>query len=136
VEADPRHVTVRVERQAGLVAHGDRELLHRALENIVRNAVRFSPDGGEVLLEARQQAGLLSISVVDAGPGVPPEHLERIFEPFYRVANARDRDSGGHGIGLAIASRVVRLHGGAIRALNRSPSGLRVEVSIPVTRAA
>ena len=135
VEADPRNVTVRVDLQAGLVAQGDRELLHRALENVVRNAVRFSPDGGEVLLEARQQAGLLLVSVADAGPGVPPEHLERIFEPFYRVASARDRDSGGHGIGLAIAARVVRLHGGTIRALNRSPSGLRVEVSIPVTRA-
>jgi two-component system sensor histidine kinase CpxA len=135
VEADPRRVGVRLDMQPGLVATADRELLHRALENVVRNAVRFSPDGSEVLLEARQQSGLLSISVSDAGPGVPPEHLERIFEPFYRVASARDRDSGGHGIGLAIAARVVRLHGGTIRASNRSPSGLRVEVSMPVTRA-
>ena len=135
VEADPRHVTVQVDVPAGLVASGDRELLHRALENVVRNAVRFSPDGGEVLLEARRQAGCLLLAVNDAGPGVPAGQLEKIFEPFYRVASARDRDSGGHGIGLAIAARVVRLHGGTIRASNRSPSGLRVEVSIPATRA-
>jgi two-component system sensor histidine kinase CpxA len=131
VEADARGVTVRVQVQPGLVATGDRELLHRALENVVRNAVRFSPDGGEVLLEARQQAGGLLLGVSDAGPGVPPGQLEKIFEPFYRVASARDRDSGGHGVGLAIASRVVRRHGGTIRASNRSPSGLRVEVSLP-----
>jgi len=135
VEADPRQVTVRLDMQPGLAASGDRELLHRALENVVRNAVRFSPDGGEVLLEARRQAGGLLLAVSDAGPGVPPEHLEKIFEPFYRVASARDRDSGGHGVGLAIATRVVRRHGGTIRALNRSPAGLRVEVSLPLAPA-
>ncbi|MFM2288883.1 MAG: hypothetical protein RL684_2026, partial [Pseudomonadota bacterium] len=135
IEAAPRQVTLRLELDTALGLNGDHELLHRALENVVRNAVRFSPDGAEVLLEARRQAEGLLLAVSDAGPGVPPEHLQRIFEPFYRVASARDRDSGGHGIGLAIASRVIRLHGGTIRALNRSPSGLRVEILLPAQRA-
>jgi two-component system sensor histidine kinase CpxA len=71
------------------------------------------------------------IRVCDSGPGVPPEALARIFEPFYRVDDARNRQTGGAGLGLSIADRAVRLHGGQLRASNRKEGGLEVEIRIP-----
>jgi two-component system sensor histidine kinase CpxA len=73
----------------------------------------------------------VKIYVRDRGPGVPEDTLERIFEPFYRVSNARDRGSGGHGIGLAITSRVIKLHGGTVLASNERGGGLRVDIRLP-----
>lgn len=109
-----------------------RELLYRAVENILRNAVRFSPGGGivEVAVErAREQA---LIRTRDQGPGVPTQMLARIFEPFFCVASARDRESGGYGIGLAITARVVALPGGSVRAQNAEGGGLQVEIALPL----
>src|SRR5690606_18850887 len=104
---------------AGIAVAGDPELLRRAIENVVRNAVRFSPDGGEVAIETVLRDGAASVVVRDAGPGVPEADLARIFEPFHRVDEARDRASGGAGLGLAITARVLALHGGSARASNR-----------------
>ena len=75
------------------------------------------------------------ISVRDYGPGVPASELANIFQPFYRVAAARDRQSGGTGLGLAIADRVIRIHGGTIRAENAAPRGLRIEIVLPKSSA-
>jgi two-component system sensor histidine kinase CpxA len=129
VEAEPHWVRVDLEVTADLGVEGDRELLFRALENIVRNAVRFSPKGGTVRLHGWASGDEVLIEITDQGPGVPTELLERIFEPFFRVGKARDRDSGGYGIGLAITARVIKLHGGQVRAYN--DGGLRVEVRLP-----
>lgn len=134
IEGEARQVRIDLNVQAGLALDGDRELLHRALENILRNAVRFSPAGGIISVEANGGAGLVTIAIRDRGPGVPAEHLQRIFEPFHRVAEARDRDSGGHGIGLAITSRVVQLHGGQVNATNADGGGLQVTVQLPATQ--
>jgi two-component system OmpR family sensor kinase len=120
---------------------GNRELLGSAIENVLRNAVRYSPEGMpvEVSIErpsplgppaAGRPADALWIIVRDRGPGVPPGDLERIFEPFYRVAESRDRDSGGEGIGLAITSEVMKAHGGSARANNRMGGGLEVILSV------
>jgi two-component system sensor histidine kinase CpxA len=113
--------------------NGNQELVSSAIENVLRNAVRYSPPGGEVDVHvARQGTGsaVASIVVRDHGPGVPPGELERIFEPFHRVAESRDRDSGGEGIGLAITSRVMRAHGGSARAANHPGGGLEVTLEM------
>jgi two-component system, OmpR family, sensor kinase len=116
---------------ANSTVRGNRELLRSAVENVLRNAVRYSPQGAlvDVIVE-RGDAGL-SIVIRDHGPGVPASDLERIFEPFYRVAESRDRDTGGEGIGLAITSQVMRAHGGSAGANNRVCGGLEVRLSLP-----
>ena len=135
IEAEPRWVRIDLQLQPGLSVPGDRELLFRALENVVRNAVNYSPHGAAVMLTARQQNQQVIVQVTDHGPGVPPELLERIFEPFFRVGKAREQDSGAHGIGLAITARVVALHRGTVLARNMSGGGLQVEIALPMQSA-
>jgi two-component system sensor histidine kinase CpxA len=113
--------------------HGDRELIWRAVENLLRNAVRHTdPDRGVVLtLDAGRRKAQWLIQVRDFGPGVPEEEVEKIFKPFYRVQESRDRGSGGHGLGLSIAANAVRRHGGTIDARNGADGGLVVRVRLP-----
>jgi two-component system sensor histidine kinase CpxA len=132
VEAEPGNVRIDLRVAPGLTVQGDRELLHRAIENVVRNAIRFSPTGGLISVVAEAADGGTRIQVADQGPGVPAELLGRIFEPFFRVGSARDREAGGgNGIGLAITARVVGLHGGSASARNRDSGGLLVELRLP-----
>jgi two-component system, OmpR family, sensor histidine kinase CpxA len=131
------------ERNGGveLTAHeqffvqGDAKLLQSAIENLVRNAIGYTEPGTsvEVLLqsERRSNALFVRLTVRDHGPGVPESELVNIFQPFYRVSDARDRQSGGAGLGLAIAERVIRIHGGTVRAENAAPRGLQVEILLP-----
>ena len=114
---------------------GHRELLRSAVENVVRNAVRYSPPGEPVDVSVSLEAGRVWIRISDRGPGVPSIALQRIFEPFYRVAESRDRDSGGEGIGLAITAQVMRAHGGRATAENGVAGGLRVILSLPIADA-
>lgn len=120
-----------VEAKAERLIRGRGDLLHRALDNVVRNAVRHSPPGGTVALTfAVEPEGLgIRIQVDDQGPGVPEADLEAIFEPFHRGEG--ERVGEGYGLGLAIARRAVQAHGGYIRALNRPQGGLRVEIGLP-----
>jgi two-component system sensor histidine kinase CpxA len=111
--------------------HGNRELWRSAVENVLRNAVRYSPPGARVEVAVERGEKGLSIVIGDRGPGVPPSDLERIFQPFYRVAESRDRDTGGEGIGLAITSQVMKTHGGSAKADNRRGGGLEVRLSLP-----
>ncbi len=113
-----------------------RDLLRSAVENVLRNAVRYSPHGAPVDVTVERSDSGLSIMIRDRGPGVPESDLERIFEPFYRVAESRDRDSGGEGIGLAITSQVMKAHGGWARASNRAGGGLEVRLSLPAAALA
>jgi two-component system sensor histidine kinase CpxA len=136
IEAEARQVQIELRAQPNLALDGDRELLHRALENVLRNAVRFSPEGGKIEVAASRAQGRLHIDIRDHGPGVPTDHLDRIFEPFHRVGEARDRESGGYGVGLAITSRVVKLHNGRVKAANAEGGGLRVQVELPLAQAA
>ena len=110
---------------------GDATLLRRAIDNVVRNAIRFAPPGTSVDISARSYAHGLVVGVRDHGSGVPEQHLERIFEAFYRVAEARDRASGGAGLGLAITARIMELHGGYQTARNAQDGGLIVELFFP-----
>jgi len=117
---------------------GDRELLWRAMENLLRNALRYTdPDRGVLLdLAVSKRKSSARLEVRDFGKGVPEAELEKIFEPFYRVQESRDRGSGGHGLGLSIAANAVQMHGGNIRARNAVDGGLVVTVSLPLPQAA
>jgi signal transduction histidine kinase len=111
---------------------GDRELIRRAAENVVRNAIRYSPEGAAVDVEVGSDGGFAEIRIADKGPGVPADELTRIFEPFYRVDDSRTAATGGVGLGLAIAMRAVRLHNGSIEATNLNP-GFLVTIRIPLS---
>jgi two-component system sensor histidine kinase CpxA len=117
----------------------DPDLLRSAIENVVRNAVRYTAAGTAVEIRLERRIGdhdeEVAIRVLDSGPGVPDDALEQIFEPFYRIDDARNRKTGGAGLGLSIADRAVRLHGGRVRASNRPEGGLEVEIRIPAAPA-
>lgn len=135
-EAQAAGKTVRVDVQGAASVRGSTELLHSAIENVIRNAVKHTADGSEVTVtvspdEAARQA---RISVCDQGPGVPPDELELIFRPFQR--GSQNGNLPGNGLGLAIADRVVRKHGGSIVARNRDGGGLCVEIALPLAHAA
>jgi len=132
VESEPRSIHVLIRAMAPLSIQGDRELLYRAVENVLRNAVRFSPDGGMVEVAVERALEQALIRIRDHGPGVPNDLLARIFEPFFSVASARDRESSGYGIGLAITARVAALHGGSVTAKNAEGGGLMVEIALPL----
>lgn len=112
------------------VIDGRAELLHRAFENVLRNAVKFTRPGTSVEVTAEQSvAGQLRLGICDQGPGVPTNELDAIFEPFHRCAGSVSAD--GFGLGLAIARRAIETHGGTIRAANRAEGGLCLEIVLP-----
>jgi two-component system sensor histidine kinase CpxA len=111
---------------------GDAETLHRAVENVTRNAVRYTAPGTTVTLTLRREGEVAVLTVRDHGPGVPEEHLSDLFTPFWREAEARDRASGGVGLGLAIAHQAVLLHRGSIQGENIAEGGLLVTVMLPL----
>jgi signal transduction histidine kinase len=105
------------------------DLLKKALENVIRNALSYTAAGTSVLVELEASGAQFCVAVTDQGPGIPDNALERIFEPFYRVDDARQRETGGYGLGLSIASNSIKQHGGSIRAQNTG-SGLRVLITL------
>ena len=115
---------------------GSAALLHSAIENVVRNATRYTREGTsvEVRLQKSDRANgpEAVLSVLDSGPGVPQDALDKLFQPFYRIDDARNRETGGVGLGLAITARTVRLHGGSVSAANRAEGGLVVEIRLPI----
>ncbi len=134
-EARVANRRVRVAQDEPVVVAGVYELLRRAIENVVRNAARFTAESTDVEVRLSRSDGpsgpAARISVRDRGPGVPEESLEKLFEPFYRVADARDRSSGGTGLGLAITQRAIKLHGGTVRASNTPGGGMDVVLELP-----
>jgi two-component system sensor histidine kinase CpxA len=135
-EAQARNCQVETEILDELPVLGDRALLHSAVENVVRNATRYTGDGTTVSIHAEkaQHWGVEEavIRVTDSGPGVPEDSLEKIFQPFYRIDDARGRSTGGVGLGLAITDQAVRLHGGSVKASNLPGGGLLVEMRLPL----
>jgi two-component system OmpR family sensor kinase len=110
---------------------GNTEMLHRALENVVRNSVRYSPSGGQVHIAGEYDVlrREIRLKIVDEGPGVGSAELKSIFQPFFRGQAAQG--TSGHGLGLAITQRVIESHGGRVSASNRISGGLTVEISLP-----
>jgi signal transduction histidine kinase len=113
---------------------GNRELLRRAVENVLRNGIRYSPQFSTIDVSVSESTHTATITIRDYGPGVPEQALTQIFDPFFRVEEARDANGGGSGLGLSIAKQAVQLHHGAITAENASP-GLRVQITLPIRSA-
>src|SRR5581483_4584650 len=130
IEADARRCHVELHFAAPASTRGDAELLRRAIENVLRNAIRHSPEDAAIAVGLARKDLTAVISIEDHGPGVPPELLKSIFQPFVRVQEARDNVTGGVGLGLAIAHRAITLHGGRIWAQNANP-GLKVSIELP-----
>jgi two-component system sensor histidine kinase CpxA len=134
VESEARDVSLHLDAISSLELRGDRELLRRAVENVLRNAIRFAPEQTAVDISLRQQDDKALIAIRDHGPGVPEDSLSNLFKPFFRVEADRNRDTGGIGLGLSIAQRAVAIHQGQIRARNAHP-GLLVEIELPGSTA-
>ena len=130
-EGAVKNCRVRLDGAANAAVNGNRDLLRSAIENVLRNAVRYSHQDSLIDVSVARSGTEVSILIRDGGPGVPAKDLERIFEPFYRVAESRDRDTGGEGIGLAITAQVMKAHGGSASAANRREGGLEVRLSLP-----
>jgi two-component system sensor histidine kinase CpxA len=130
IEAAARGCSLQYRHREPVTVQGDPELLRRAVENVLRNAIRYSPHDSSIDVATARNNGKALVDVRDHGPGVPDSALPRLFDPFYRVETDRDRASGGIGLGLAIARRAIELHKGTIRARNARP-GLEVEMELP-----
>ena len=129
-EADGKRCAIEVDLNSQVVARGSHELLYRAIENVVRNAVRHSPEGGTVAISAHVVDGRLCVTVADCGSGVFDSDLAAIFDPFFR--SGPGRSSAGYGLGLAITRRVVETHGGVVSAANQPEGGLLVTLELPL----
>lgn len=136
-EAQARRCHVRSDIPVGnWSVTGDASLLHSAIENVVRNAIRYTREGTTVEIHLKKtenpRGAEAVLTVTDCGDGVPAEALEKLFQPFYRLDDARGRQTGGVGLGLAITERAVRFHGGRVSAQNRAEGGLVVEIRLPL----
>lgn len=142
LESQYKGVSVQVTTGAPAMIDAVPELIRRALENVIRNAIRYTPAGRNVRVvqdvehdeDQDGQTLRARVVVLDMGPGVPDEALDKLFLPFYRVDDTREHKSGGSGIGLAIAQRAILLHGGTITASNLPQGGLRVDITLPLAR--
>jgi signal transduction histidine kinase len=130
LDAEIRKCRLQVRGQLEQALWGDPELLRRAVSNVLRNAISYSPARSAVEVTLAEDANSTTVEIRDHGPGVSEELLLQIFKPFFRVEAARDADSGGVGLGLSIAMRAVQVHQGAITAENAKP-GLRVKITLP-----
>ncbi|MBC7788138.1 MAG: HAMP domain-containing protein [Methylophilaceae bacterium] len=135
-EADAKQIEVKLDAQSGQIVQGQPDLLYRALENIIRNAIKYSPENSQVVIatavikmDSKSLVEFVQISVSDQGLGVPEGELSKIFEPFFRGSNTANKD--GHGVGLAIAKQLLEAHGGQVMASNLASGGLGVKVIFP-----
>jgi signal transduction histidine kinase len=132
VEAEARGCRLLLQTGPPVKVQADRELLRRAAENILRNAIRYAPEGTPIATTLESSGAAALITVRDYGPGVPRELLPKIFTPFFRVGASLDNTPGGVGLGLSIAQRAVSLHHGRLLARNVEP-GLLVSIELPMT---
>lgn len=128
-EGMAKKITIQYEHAGDISVLGQQDLLHRAIDNVVRNALKYSEDESQVVISTLLKQDNIIIKVTDYGPGVAENELETIFQPFYRGSESHHKD--GHGVGLAIAKQIIEAHGGTIIAKNQVASGLSVEISLP-----
>ena len=133
LEAEAKSCRIALSGESSGEILGNRELLRRAVENVLRNGIRYSPEETTMEVHLAEDSGFVNIGIRDYGPGVPENTLARIFDPFFRVEEARDALGGGSGLGLSIAKRAVQVHHGTIGAENALP-GLRVRIRIPLLK--
>ncbi len=131
-EADDKHITLKFEvPKQPVVAMLDPQRINQVVGNLVSNALRYTPEGGNVALTVAKTAGKVFLTISDDGPGVPAEDIDSIFQRFWRGEKSRSRASGGAGLGLAIARQLIEAQGGQIHAENRAPSGLSISIQFP-----
>jgi two-component system sensor histidine kinase CpxA len=124
-------IEIKWQRPAPLPVAADRDSLASAIENVLRNALRFAPAGSAVQVRLLTGSREASLEIEDSGPGVPTAELDYLFEPFYRSASGAAAPGGGAGLGLSIARAAVAAHKGRISARNASPQGLNVRIDLP-----
>ncbi|MBV9126555.1 MAG: HAMP domain-containing histidine kinase, partial [Verrucomicrobia bacterium] len=132
-EAPDESVDLQLDIPPQLTVRADPELLVRALDNLLRNAIRYSASAGPIIIRASHAVadGGVTITVADSGPGVPEAELSKIFDAFYRVDVARARETGGTGLGLAIVKACIDSCSGTVSARNRKAGGLEVQIHLP-----
>jgi heavy metal sensor kinase len=137
VLAEDKHQQIEVRSDDGLAPiRGDRAVLREALINLLDNAIKYSPDSTHIGVRVRGAGGAAAIEISDRGPGIPPEHRERIFERFYRIDKARSRELGGAGLGLAIAKWAIEVHGGSIDVESGPNGGSTFRIVLPIDPSA
>ena len=127
-DIDRRHVS---DRMAQMVIHGDPDHLIRLFLNLLDNAIKYTPTGGQVSVQAGNEGAGVRVAIIDTGPGIPSEAIPHLFERFYRVEAARSRDSGGAGLGLAIAYEIARWHGGTLEVRSEPGKGTTFAMTLP-----
>jgi two-component system sensor histidine kinase SenX3 len=132
VGADSRKIKISTGDIANGVVLGDRDQLIMAIQNLVENAVNYSPEGTQVTVSSIVKDGILTISITDQGIGIPENEKERIFERFYRVDPARSRESGGTGLGLSIVKHVATKHGGEVSVWSVENVGSTFSLKLPI----
>ena len=125
-------IEIKIDEKLTVRAYPD--LLARALDNVVRNAIRYAGDAGKIIITAENRENQIALIVADNGAGVPESEVEKLFDPFYRVETHRSRESGGTGLGLAIVKTCVEACGGRVFARNRKPHGLEITILLPATK--
>lgn len=127
-----REIEFKTASDPGLIVPGDEARLRQLLVGLLENAVRYTPDGGTITIEAGRHGHHAEISVQDTGPGIPPEQIAHIFERFYRADEARSHTEGGTGLGLAIARGIAEAHGGSISASSEAGGGAKFTLRLPL----
>jgi two-component system OmpR family sensor kinase len=128
--ADAKDIRLRIDGEP-YVVEADPQWLHQALTNMIENAIKFTPRGGEVTASTWSEHGELGVSVADTGPGIPPEARDRVFDRFYRADRSRSRESGGSGLGLAICTEIATAHGGSMRVESEVGAGSVFTLALP-----
>lgn len=129
LDADEKQLSLRLDSPARCLLQCDSRLLARAIENVLRNAIKYSPPGGSIQLMLLQEQHQTKLRICDQGPGIPADCLTQIFAPFYRVSDSRNSATGGTGLGLAIAAQAAKQHGGSISASLPDVGGLCIELT-------
>ena len=135
VEADAKQQTIQLAAPNMTEIVADSRLLARAIENILRNAIKYGPPCSDISCTLQQRQQQLQLTICDQGPGIAAEQLEAVFEPFYRVSDSRTASTGGTGLGLAIVAQIVRQHRGTVTAETRSEGGLCIRLTLPLNSA-
>jgi two-component system phosphate regulon sensor histidine kinase PhoR len=131
-QAQSKHLTLQMEIPATIPPiSGDGQKVHQVLVNLLSNAISYTQEGGHIAVEVKPANGGVEVSVADNGIGIPPEHLSRIFERFYRVDKSRSREEGGTGLGLSIVKHIVEAHGGWVNVESKPGQGSRFNFFLP-----
>jgi two-component system phosphate regulon sensor histidine kinase PhoR len=133
--ARAQNVELKIEDASNALVGADSEAIHQVFSNLVDNALKYAASGSRIVVGARPIPQAVEFYVQDFGPGIPSEHLARLFERFYRIDKARSRESGGTGLGLAIAKHIVLAHGGAIRAQSELNHGSTFVFTLPLSQS-